>query len=93
MVAGQSRRSFLKGTSLGVAVVGAALTPGVFRAPTASAEAPSGPMSAGPVVAYVRDPASGEIAVLAGEREVVVHDAQLAARLARIAAGAAGSPG
>jgi hypothetical protein len=37
------------------------------------------------VVAYVKDPASGEISVMSGEREVVFHDHKLAARLSRAA--------
>jgi hypothetical protein len=37
----------------------------------------------GPVVAYIRNPKSGEILVMAGERQVKLHDRKLAARLAR----------
>jgi hypothetical protein len=39
----------------------------------------------GPVVAYVRNAGTGEISVMAGEREVKVHDRKLAARIARAA--------
>ena len=39
----------------------------------------------GPVVAYVRDAATGEITVMAGERQVELRDRKLAARLARAA--------
>ena len=37
------------------------------------------------VVAYVRDPRTGDIAVLSGDREVHVHDRKLAAAIARAA--------
>jgi hypothetical protein len=49
------------------------------------AEADQGPVGSEPVVAYVKDPRSGEIAVMSGEREVTVHDAKLAARISRAA--------
>jgi hypothetical protein len=38
-----------------------------------------------PIVAYVTDPAKGEVVVMAGEREVVRRDAALVARLTAIA--------
>ena len=37
----------------------------------------------GPVVAYIRNPKSGDITVMAGQRQVKLHDRKLAARLAR----------
>jgi hypothetical protein len=40
-----------------------------------------------PLVAYVRDAHTGEVAVMVGEREVVVHDRELAARIAHVAHG------
>lgn len=46
----------------------------------------SGAVHGGPFVAWVKDAQSGEIAVMVGEHEVVHHDRQLAASLARIAA-------
>lgn len=36
-----------------------------------------------PVVAYVRNRKKGEIAVMSGHREVVIHDRKLAAALTR----------
>ena len=36
-----------------------------------------------PVVAYIRDPKKGEIAVMSGHREVVVHDRKLSAAITR----------
>jgi hypothetical protein len=41
--------------------------------------------TSGPLVAYVRDPRTGEISVMAGERQVKLQDRKLAARLARAA--------
>ena len=38
-----------------------------------------------PVVAYIHDPRTGEISVMAGEREVKFHDRKIAARIARAA--------
>jgi len=49
------------------------------------AEAQAGPVGSEPVVAYVKDPSSGEIAVMSGNREVTVHDGKLAAQIARAA--------
>jgi hypothetical protein len=39
----------------------------------------------GPVVAYIRRPASGEIIVMHGKHQVNLHDRKLAAQLARAA--------
>jgi hypothetical protein len=36
-----------------------------------------------PLVAHIRDLATGEIGLFSGTREVILHDPQLAARLAR----------
>jgi Rieske Fe-S protein len=79
---GASRRNFLALAGAGAAAAGTAAL-----LPTASADAatPKGPAHPGPLVAYVRDTASGEISVNVGEREVVVHDRDLAQRIARIA--------
>jgi hypothetical protein len=38
-----------------------------------------------PLVAYVHDAHSGEVTVMHGDVEVVVHDRELAARIARAA--------
>ena len=45
---------------------------------------------AGPLVAYVRDVRGAEVSVMVGETEVVVHDADLVARLTSVR-GKAGS--
>jgi len=74
-----TRRGFVKNsaaTAAGMTVVGALV------AEQADAKAAAG---AGPVVAYVRDAATGEISVMAGERQVELRDRKIAARLARAA--------
>jgi hypothetical protein len=79
----RSRRGFLALAGAGAAGVAAAaaLGPG-----TAEAESTAVPKAATkPLVAYVRNARTGEVAVLEGEREVVVHDRALAARIARAA--------
>jgi anaerobic selenocysteine-containing dehydrogenase len=92
----RSRRSFLKSATITGAVAGAVLLPaglaGAAAVPQARPEAEphraplTGPAATTPIVAYVKDAASGEIAVMAGEHEFVHVDAQLAARLSRLAA-------
>ena len=74
-----TRRGFVKNTAAaaaGMTVVGALV------AEQADAKAAAG---SGPVVAYIRNPRSGEISVMTGEREVKLHDRKIAARLARAA--------
>lgn len=55
---------------------------GALAAEQADAKAAA---TSGPLVAYVRDPRTGEISVMAGERQVRLQDRKLAARLARAA--------
>lgn len=84
-----TRRGFLKvagaGAAAGVAAVavGAATKSGHKAADgTAAAAAAAVPAHAsGPLVAYVRDVRGAEVSVMVGETEVVVHDADLVARL------------
>ena len=79
-----TRRAFIIGAGGGVAagVAGASTTHG--RPDAAHASQATGDISAdNPLVAYVRDVRSGEISVMAGDREVVVTDRALAARLAK----------
>ncbi len=74
-----TRRGFVKnsaGAAAGMTVIGALVTD---QADAAAAT------SSGPVVAYVSNPGSGEIALMSGEREVSVRDRKLAARIARAA--------
>ena len=76
---GSTRRGFVRNSmaaAAGMTVAGALATE------SAEAEARAG---SGPVVAYVRDPRTGEISVMAGERTVKVRDRHLAARIARVA--------
>jgi hypothetical protein len=65
----------------GAAAVGAAAV--VPRAVGARAVAKS--TRSGPLVAYVKDAQAGEVSLLVGEREVVVHDRELVARIANAA--------
>jgi len=74
-----TRHGFVKNsaaTAAGMTVVGALV------AEQADAKAAA---KSGPVVAYIRDPRTGEISVMAGEREVKLHDRKIAARIARAA--------
>jgi len=74
-----TRRGFVKNsaaTAAGMTVVGALV------AEQADAKAAA---KSGPVVAYIRNPRTGEISVMSGEREVKLHDRKIAARLARVA--------
>ena len=74
-----TRRGFVKNSAAaaaGMTVVGALV------AEQADAKAAA---KSGPVVAYIRDPRTGEISVMAGEREVKLHDRKIAARIARAA--------
>jgi len=76
-----TRRGFLAIAGAGAAAVGAAaVAPAAAAAPV---RAPAG--ASGPLVAYVSDMQRGELTLMVGEREVVVHDRELAARLARAA--------
>jgi hypothetical protein len=86
---GSSRRIFLAGagaaTVLGAAAVTVAGAGAADAAPRTEAAASSGASvtSGDAVVAYLRDPAGGEVRVLSGEREVVVHDPELARAMTR----------
>jgi hypothetical protein len=75
-----SRRTFivLAGAGAGAAALGVAAQP--------AAGAASG--VAGPFVAHVRDGGGDRIALMVGEREVVIRDRELVTRLARAAASA-----
>lgn len=82
----QSRRHFLTAGSVAAVAVGTAvLAPGMLSATADASPAAAGPLPDGPLMAYVKDHRTGDIAVMVGEREVVYRDPDLAARLARIA--------
>jgi anaerobic selenocysteine-containing dehydrogenase len=74
-----TRRGFVKssaGAAAGMTAIGALVA-------TGQAEAEQPAAGSDPVVAYVRDPSTGEISVMSGDREVTVRDSKLAARIAR----------
>jgi hypothetical protein len=73
-----SRRGFLAASGTGVAAI--AVAPVIMGADAAIA-ASSPPEGA--VVAYIKDAATESVAVMAGEREVVVTDKALVATLTR----------
>lgn len=91
-----SRRTFFSRTGAGAAAVGAlAAAPHLLGSQTRPALAAAGrPAGAGgaiatapalassePVIAHVRDRATGEIALYVGTREIVTRDPELVSRL------------
>ena len=72
-----SRRGFLAVSGTGVAAI--AVAPSIIGADSASAA----PLPEGAVVAYIKDAATGTVAVMVGEREVVVTDKALVASISR----------
>lgn len=80
-----TRRTFLSRGSIGVAIAGGlALVPVVsslLKTQSRSAAIPLPSGSAEPLVAHVRDLPRGEISLLVGTDNVVIHDIDLAARL------------
>jgi hypothetical protein len=82
------RRTFLMRTSLAAAAAGVAaavpLGASALAAPAAAAAEPDQPVDMpDPVVAHVRDAATGEIALYVGDREVTVRDRRLASQLVK----------
>jgi len=77
-----SRRTFLvmSGASAAAAGVAAAMP-----ASAATPKPVTTPDGAEPLVAHISDPSTGELTLLVGEREVVVHDADLVGRITRAA--------
>jgi hypothetical protein len=84
-----TRRSFLKQTSVGAATLGLLSSLPALAAIPDSPQAtnPGVPAAAfsGPMIAHVRDVATGEVALLVGAREIIFHDPQLVARLMKAA--------
>ncbi len=77
-----SRRGFLAIAGTGVAVAGvAAMAP---AASGAAVKTPHGVDLDGPVVAFVRDVKTGEVAIMHGDREETVFDHGLVARLTAV---------
>jgi hypothetical protein len=81
-----SRRGFLILAGAGAAAVGAVtMTSAASAVPESGQD--SGPVTVdGPLVAYVSDLRRGDVSVMMGEREVLVHDPALCASLARVLA-------
>ena len=75
-----TRRGFVKGSA------GTAAGLSVFAALRAEQADAQGDPGSRPIIAYVKNPSRGEIAVMAADREVTIHDRKLAARLARAVA-------
>lgn len=76
-----TRRGFVKnsaGAAAGMTVIGGLVAEHADATDAAAA-------GSEPVVAYVKDPGKGEISVMAGDREVTIHDPKLAARITRAA--------
>jgi hypothetical protein len=91
-----SRRGFLS-SSAGMTIAGVALVAGpglaaVVPEITSEAGSDAAPTieelnSVGPLVVHVRDAAAGELSVLSGEAEVVIHDPGFVARIVSAAGG------
>ena len=74
-----TRRRFVRksaGAAAGITAIGAITASRADAAHSTQRE---------PVVAYVKDPSTGEISLLSGDREFIVHDKGLAAQIARAA--------
>lgn len=83
-----SRRKFLAAAGIGAAGTTAGLMTGTGSASAAPAAATRNAGSAKqPVVAYVEHHFSDRVHLMVGEREIVVHDADLAARILNAAGG------
>ena len=98
-ISGVSRRAVLRAGGLGAAAVGAVSAfPALFgELVTAAPEVPAGAAEApavageaeavasleGPIVAHIRDAATGDISLYVGEREIVYRDPGLVHQLAR----------
>jgi hypothetical protein len=79
-----SRRKLLAAGGAGVAAGAVGLTMSPARAAEARRSTTSARES---VVAYVHDHRSSEVRLMVGEREIVVHDRELATRILNAAGG------
>lgn len=76
-----SRRGFLGIAGAGAVAVGAAaVAPAAFAEDTEARVPPEGSADE-PVVAHVADARKGDLSLMVGEREVVVHDPALVNRI------------
>ena len=87
---GGSRRTFMVGVAgltagAGALATAAGLRDGAAPWPRPGTSWTRAPLPTGALVAYVKDLAAGEIAVMRGDTEVVVVDHELARALARLA--------
>lgn len=87
-MASLTRRSFIKKTSAGVAAVGAiTVAPQLAHAGPQSSDALTMELSKaelkGPLVADVRNVATGEVAIFYGTQEIIVYDRELVAKLVK----------
>lgn len=84
-----TRRGFLIKTTAGAATIGALVAaPGLADAqitPAASEREIAEAERSGLMVAHIRNVARGEIALMVGTREIIIHDRKLTARLLRAA--------
>jgi len=85
-----TRRGFIKKSSAGAAALGAvAMATQLASAAPKSGDALTAGRSAvalkGPLVADVRNAATGEIAILYGTKEIILHDRELVAKLVKAA--------
>ena len=76
-----TRRGCLALTGTGVAA--AAVAPSALAAGSSGPSRTTTTSSSSRMVAYVHDAATGEVAVMVGEREVIVRDRALVAQLAK----------
>jgi len=83
-----TRRGFLStaGAVTGAAALGAATAGPTLMAAAAEAATPAHPLPNEPVVAYVRDPKTGDLRLMVGHREVSVQDPALVQRILAAAA-------
>ncbi len=83
-----TRRNFLIASGAGAAVAGvAAAMPAAATAQTPKTRPLSNPSNAEPLVAHIGDPSTGTLSLFVADREVVLHDPDLVARLTHAAAG------
>jgi len=78
-----TRRGFLSsaGAVTGAVALGAATAGPRLMAQAAEAAMPAGELPEGPVVAYVRNPHSGDLRLMVGHREVAIKDPALVQRI------------
>jgi hypothetical protein len=85
-----SRRTFFKQAGAAAAIAGGAVVAPVGLATTLAGAAPEAPLKPEEdlrndedLVAHVKDARTGEISLFIGNREVVIHEPKIAARLVR----------